>query len=475
MENRVNTPLNGRRFFIKTYGCQTNVHDSEKMALLLLASGWVESESLEQADLIILNTCHIREKAKHKVLTELGVLKTLKEARARDGGILLLAVSGCVAQAEGTELFAEAPYVDLVMGTQAFPRVVSLVERAWERAVEHRERLQQQLAQHASLPVFKGSQVLDLEFSKVDKFLSLPLESREEGAAFVAIQEGCDKFCTYCVVPYTRGSEVSRPADSILTEIRNNVAKGIREITLLGQNVNAYSGMGPDGVRWSFGKLLRAVSAIPGVERIFYTSSHPLDVTRDVIEAHAQLPNLMPFWHLPVQAGSDRILKAMNRRHTAEEYLRLVQEIRRLNPGIAMASDFIVGFPGESEEDFEATLALVRAVQYAQAFSFKYSPRPGTPAADWPDQVDEEVKTRRLLALQELLREQQRAFNEGCVGRTLSVMFRRSGKKDHQILGKSPYMQSVVVEVDDPEQYMNGIFDVRILDATASCLTGVFA
>lgn len=459
-------------FYIKTYGCQTNVHDSEKMALLLMERGWIECEGSDHADIVILNTCHIREKAKHKVLTELGVLKQLKEKRAREGRVLLLGVSGCVAQAEGAELFEEAPYIDVVMGTKAFPDVVRLVEVAWQKASEQKEKLQQHLTKYGTVPVLKGAQVLDIDFPQGNKFASLPLIAKSEGAAFVAIQEGCDKFCTYCVVPYTRGAEVSRSASSILEEVRNNAAKGIREITLLGQNVNAYSGVGPDGTRWSFADLLKAVSRIQGIERIFYTSSHPLDVTMDVIEAHAQLSNLMPFWHLPVQSGSDKILKVMNRRHTSEEYLRLVEAIRRLNPQIALSSDFIVGFPGETDKDFEATLNLVQTVKFAQSFSFKYSPRPGTPAADWSDQIDEEVKSQRLTKLQEVLREQQRAFNEACIGRDLSVMFRRYGKKEHQILGKSPYMQSVVVDVENPEMYENQIWKVSVKEATATCLTG---
>lgn len=458
------------RFFIKTYGCQTNVCDSEKMSLLLMERGLREVDAEDTADVVILNTCHIREKARHKVLSELGLLRPLKERRLREGRPFLLVVCGCVAQAEGRELLDEAPFVDIILGTQAFPRIAEYVVEAWTQALQQSQN--QGDRTQAAWPVLKGARMVDVSFDKASKPLVLPLESTSEGAAFVAVQRGCDKFCTYCVVPYTRGAEVSRPVDSILEEIRCDAAKGIQEVTLLGQNVNAYSGRGPDGQRWSFGRLLEAVHEVEGIERIFYTSSHPLDVSLEVIKIHATKPKVMPYWHLPVQAGSDAILKAMNRRHTAAEYLKVVELIRQYNPAIAMASDFIVGFPGETEEDFQKTLSLVRAVRFAQAFSFKYSPRPGTPAADWPNQVDEDVKTRRLLELQALLSEQQKAFNEACIGRELAVLFRRHGKKGVQILGKSPYMQSVVVDVKDPEVYMNRILKVRILDATATCLTG---
>lgn len=466
--------LRGIKFFIKTYGCQTNVYDSEKIALLLLELGLTEVDDENSADIVILNTCHIREKARHKVLSELGLLRPLKEHRLREGRPFLLVVCGCVAQAEGAELLGEAPFVDVILGTKAFPRVGLHVAEAWKRACSGLTRQRLRLQSQTTWPVLKGAQIVDVNFQDESHPAPIPLEAKSEGAAFVAIQKGCDKFCTYCVVPYTRGAEVSRPVDSVLEEIRNDAAKGILEVTLLGQNVNAYSGWGPDGQRWSFGRLLEAVHDIEGIRRIFYTSSHPLDVSLDVIKAHATKPKIMPYWHLPIQSGSDAILKAMNRKHTAAEYLKVVELIRTYNPGIAMASDFIVGFPGETEEDFESTLELVRAVQFAQSFSFKYSQRPGTPAADWPNQVDEDVKTRRLLVLQDLLREQQRAFNETFIGREIPVLFRRHGKKGPQILGKSPYMQSVVVDVADPELYMNSIVPVRIVSVTATCLTGVF-
>ncbi|HUF86000.1 MAG TPA: tRNA (N6-isopentenyl adenosine(37)-C2)-methylthiotransferase MiaB, partial [Thermohalobaculum sp.] len=357
--------------FIKTYGCQMNVYDSERMEGALAAHGYAATDSPEGADLVILNTCHIREKAAEKVYSELGRLKPLREAKARAGGRMTVAVAGCVAQAEGAEIQRRQPAVDVVVGPQAYHRLPALVARS----------------------AATGGQVIDTEFPAEDKFDHLPQapRARRAPAAFLTVQEGCDKFCAFCVVPYTRGAEASRPAARVLAEARALVARGVVEITLLGQNVNAYHGAGPGGADWSLARLIRALARIEGLARIRYTTSHPNDMTGDLIAAHADEAKLMPYLHLPVQAGSDRVLRAMNRRHGAGDYLRLVERIRAARPDIALSGDFIVGFPGETEADFEATLGLVRAVGYAQAYSFRYSPRPGTPAAG-AEQVPEPVK-----------------------------------------------------------------------------------
>jgi tRNA-2-methylthio-N6-dimethylallyladenosine synthase len=412
-----------KRLFIKTYGCQMNVYDSARMADLMAPMGYAAASGPEGADLVILNTCHIREKAAEKMYSELGMVRRLQQARRRQGGRMIVAVGGCVAQAEGAEILERAPFVDIVFGPQAYHRLPEMVARA------------------------AAERVLDTSFPAEPKFDYLPETSAAPGVSvFLTVQEGCDKFCTFCVVPYTRGAEYSRPAAEIIAEAGRLAAAGAREVTLLGQNVNAYHGASPEGGAWGLGELIGALAEIPGLARLRYTTSHPGDVDDGLVAAHRDVPALMPFLHLPVQSGSDRVLAAMNRRHTAGQYRRTVERLRRARPDIALSSDFIVGFPGESEEDFRATTDLVRDILYAQAFSFKYSPRPGTPAASAADQVPEPVKAERLAILQALLHEQQRAFNQSCVGEVLPVLFEKPGRHPGQLVGRSPYLQSVHAE-----------------------------
>ena len=409
-----------KKLFVKTYGCQMNVYDSAKMAALLAPIGYGPAEGAEDADMVILNTCHIREKAAEKVYSELGRLKKIKDERG-----LTIAVAGCVAQAEGAEIVARAPQVDIVVGPQAYHRLPEMIAKI-ARA---------------------GGHALETDFPALEKFDALPKDVGATGVcAFLTVQEGCDKFCTFCVVPYTRGSEYSRSVAQIEDETRRLVCAGVREITLLGQNVNAFSGEGPDGRPWSLARLLDRLSRIEGLARLRYTTSHPRDMGEDLIAAHGDIEALMPYLHLPVQSGSDGILDAMNRHHTADDYRRLVERIRRARPDIALSSDFIVGFPGESDKDFEATLDLVRDVGFASAFSFKYSPRPGTPAAAARKHIAEDVKDARLQALNTLLLEQQDAFKRSCAGRTLDVLFEKPGRQPGQAVGRSPYLQSVHVE-----------------------------
>jgi tRNA-2-methylthio-N6-dimethylallyladenosine synthase len=405
-----------------------NVYDSHRMADTLAPQGFVETAAADDAELVILNTCHIREKAAEKVYSELGRIRKMKEAAAAEGRRMLVAVAGCVAQAEGEEIVRRAPMVDLVFGPQTYHRLPGFLARA--------ER---------------GDKVVDTEFPLEDKFDLLAAPShdavRARGvSAFVTAQEGCDKFCTFCVVPYTRGAEVSRPVRRIVAEAENLVACGVREITLIGQNVNAYHGEGPDGRDWTLGRLLHRLAEVPGLARLRYTTSHPRDVDDSLIAAHRELPNLMPFLHLPVQSGSDRILAAMNRRHTRSDYLGAIARLRAAQPAIAFSSDFIVGFPGETEEDFAATLSLVDEIGYAAAYSFKFSPRPGTPAADMAEQVPEPVKIERLARLQVAIGRQQAVFNKGCVGQSIDVLFEKPGRHAGQIVGRSPYLQPVHVE-----------------------------
>jgi tRNA-2-methylthio-N6-dimethylallyladenosine synthase len=414
-----------RRLHVQTWGCQMNVYDSARMVDALAPLGFAPQAAPDGADLVVLNTCHIREKASEKVFAELGRLKRLKQARAEEGGRMLIAVAGCVAQAEGAEILRRAPYVDIVLGPQTTHRLPALVARAdaGERAL------------------------LDTEFPAEDKFDHLPEEAAPQGiSAFLTVQEGCDRFCSFCVVPYTRGAEQSRPVAAVLAEARRLVSQGACEITLLGQNVNAYHGAGPDQRKWGLGRLIRALAEIPGLDRIRYTTSHPRDMDDALIAAHGEVPALMPYLHLPVQSGSDAVLKAMNRRHTAADYLRIVERLRAARPDLALSSDFIVGHPGETEADFEATLDLVRRIGFASAFSFKYSPRPGTPAAHAADQVDEATKDRRLQTLQALLRDQQAAFNAAMLGRTVAVLFMESGRHKGQMVGRSPWLQPVHVQ-----------------------------
>jgi tRNA-2-methylthio-N6-dimethylallyladenosine synthase len=441
-----------RKLFVKSFGCQMNVYDSHRMADTLAPEGFAETSSVEDADLVILNTCHIREKAADKVYSELGRIRVLKQAAAQQGRKLTIAVAGCVAQAEGEEIIRRAPAVDLVVGPQNYHRLPELLDRA--------ER--------------EGA-VIDTEFPLEDKFDILRPPAREAirargVSAFVTVQEGCDKFCTFCVVPYTRGAEVSRPVMKIVAEVERLADAGVREVTLIGQNVNAYHGEGPDGRPWTLGRLLARVAEVSGIARLRYTTSHPCDMEASLIAAHRELPSLMPYLHLPVQSGSDRILAAMNRRHTRADYLETIASMRAAQPNIAFSSDFIVGFPGESEEDFRATLALVDEVGYAGAFSFKYSPRPGTPAADMADQIADEVKAERLYRLQAAIDRHQAAFNARCRGRLFDVLFEKPGRHPGQIVGRSPYLQPV--QVTGPSTMIGDIAAVTITEISANSLFG---
>jgi tRNA-2-methylthio-N6-dimethylallyladenosine synthase len=415
-----------KKLFIKTYGCQMNVYDSARMADALTLHGYVATNRADEADLVILNTCHIREKAAEKVYSELGRLRQLRARRRTQGAEMMIGVAGCVAQAEGQALLERAPFVDIVVGPQAYHRLPELLHR--------RARAQ--------------GGVLDTDFPVESKFDRLPeeLASSPGVSAFLTVQEGCDKFCTFCVVPYTRGAEASRPAAAILAEARRLVDTGAREITLLGQNVNAYRGDGPDERTWSLARLIRALAEFDQLARIRYTTSHPRDMCADLVEAHGCIDKLMPFLHLPVQSGADPVLQAMNRRHTADDYRRIVERLRAARPDLALSSDFIVGFPGETERDFEATLTLVAEIGFAQAFSFKYSPRPGTPAASMRKQIADPIKSERLARLQALLAEQTRAFNDRSLGRVLPVLLERPGRYPGQQVGRTPYLQLVHVE-----------------------------
>ncbi|MDX1710897.1 MAG: tRNA (N6-isopentenyl adenosine(37)-C2)-methylthiotransferase MiaB, partial [Rhodovibrionaceae bacterium] len=430
--------------------------DSARMADVLAPLGYVAADRPDDADMVILNTCHIREKASEKVFSELGRLRAQQEARAAAGGRMLIGVAGCVAQAEGEEILRRAPQVDMVFGPQTYHRLPQMVAEALRREDGARG-------------------VLDTEFPVESKFDFLPEEHAQAGAAaFLSVQEGCDKFCSFCVVPYTRGAEFSRPAAEVLAEARRLVAGGAKEITLLGQNVNAYHGAGVEPAStWGLGRLIRELAEIDGLERLRYTTSHPRDMDAELISAHAEVPALMPYLHLPVQSGSDRVLAAMNRRHTADDYRRIVERLRAARPDLALSGDFIVGFPGERDEDFAETLRLVTDVGYAQAYSFKYSPRPGTPASAVDDQVPETVKAERLAMLQELLGAQQMAFNRRHVGRSMPVLMERRGKKPGQIIGRSPYMQAVHVEA--PPRLIGEIVEVGIAEAHPNSLAGEVA
>ena len=438
--------------YIKSYGCQMNVYDSGRMRDVLAPLGYRPVEGPDAADLVILNTCHIREKAAEKLYSDLGRLNAMKTARAATGSQMTIAVGGCVGQAEGNEITARAPFVDLVFGPQTY------------------HRLPEMLARHER----GGGGVLDTEFPPEDKFDHLP-QSAERSAitAFLTVQEGCDKFCTFCVVPYTRGAEASRPVTSIEREARALVNAGAREILLLGQNVNGYH-TERDGRSFSFADLIAHLSQIDGLARIRYTTSHPRDMRDDLVAAHASNDKLMPYLHLPVQSGSDKILDAMNRRHTARDYISLIERVRAARPDIAIAGDFIVGFPGETEEDFEQTLALVHEVRYAAAFSFKYSRRLGTPAALLPRQVPEPVKDERLARLQNLLTEQQRAFNKSLIGQKVQVLFDKPGRHADQIGGRSPYLQAVHVENTHAIAKIGEIHTVEIIGAETMSLSGAF-
>ncbi|WP_120500878.1 tRNA (N6-isopentenyl adenosine(37)-C2)-methylthiotransferase MiaB [Roseovarius sp. EL26] len=434
-----------KKLYIKTYGCQMNVYDSERMAEALGESGYVETKSADDADMILLNTCHIREKAAEKVYSELGRFRGLKEAKPD----LKIGVAGCVAQAEGAEIMRRQPLVDLVVGPQSYHRLPEMEAKTQE-----------------------GVKALDTDFPEEDKFERLKSrpKAKRGPSAFLTVQEGCDKFCAFCVVPYTRGAEVSRPVDRILTEARELVERGVRDITLLGQNVNAYHGVGVDGRDRTLAQLIWELDKVDGLERIRFTTSHPNDMTDELIEAHGTCGKLMPYLHLPVQSGSNKILKRMNRSHTAESYLRLLERIRAARPDIVMSGDFIVGFPEETEEDFRATLDLVKEVKYGYAYSFKYSTRPGTPAAERP-QVDEDEASERLQRLQAQITHDQRAIQDGMVGRDVSVLFEKPGRFDGQMVGKSEYLHAV--HVAEAQANVGELRAVRIVESGTNSLKGV--
>ena len=441
-----------KRLFIKTYGCQMNVYDSERMADVLRPLGYAVTDDVKAADFVILNTCHIREKAAEKIYSELGKLREMRDVRRETGGDLTIAVAGCVAQAEGEEIMRRQPAVDLVVGPQAYHQLPELLTRTARARGER----------------------IGADFAPNAKFDAMSEVRGVNGpTAFLTVQEGCDKFCTFYVVPYTRGAEWSRPAADILAEARGLAAQGVRELTLLGQNVNAYDGaadeVGEVGV-WSLAQLTTALATIPGIDRIRYTTSHPNDMADDLIAAHTQNPALMPYLHLPVQSGSDRILRLMNRKHGRAKYIELIGRIREARPDMAISGDFIVGFPGETDRDFEDTMDLVRRVRYASAFAFAYSPRPGTPAAGMGAQVPAEVALKRLHALQALLLEQQAAFNASQAGRTLDVLFEKKGRHGRQAIGRSPYLQSVHVE--DADHLIGQIVPVHIASGEQNSLTG---
>ncbi len=439
-----------KKLFIKTWGCQMNVYDSKRMEDILSPFGYKTSDTPEDADMVILNTCHIREKATDKVFSELGRIRPLKEKKAESGQQMLIAVAGCVAQAEGAFIMERAPYVDMVFGPQTYHELPEMIANLTD--------------------AYGDNRLVNTEFPHENKFDFLPEEHGSQGVnAFLSIQEGCDKFCTFCVVPYTRGSEYSRTAQSIVDEAKRLVDQGALEICLLGQNVNAFHGEGPDGKTWGLGRLIKEIADIKGLERIRYTTSHPRDMDEELIEAHA-IEKLMPFLHLPVQSGSDKILKAMNRKHKTDIYLDVIEKLRNIRPDISFSSDFIVAFPGETDQDFEDTMQLVRDVNFASAYSFKYSARPGTPAANMQNLVRDDIATDRLARLQALLNEQQLAFNQSSVGLTLPVLLEREGKREGQLSGRTPYFQSVNVEAN--ERLMGQIVDIKITDGYAKSVAG---
>jgi len=451
---------NTKKLFIKTYGCQMNVYDSDRMADALAPHGYEPTADMAMADLVLLNTCHIREKASEKVFSELGRLKELQSERRAGGADLMIGVAGCVAQAEGEEIARRAPVVDMVFGPQAYHKLPDMLAKAEAQRHMH--------------PSLKRA-VIDTDFPEEDKFDHLPAARKEVTikrglTAFLTVQEGCDKFCSFCVVPYTRGAEVSRPVRQVLAEARGLVEGGVKEITLLGQNVNAYHGVDEAGRAVGLGELAYLLAGIDGLERLRYTTSHPRDMDDALIEAHRDLDILMPYLHLPVQSGSDRILKAMNRRHTGAEYLKVIERIKAARPDMALSGDFIVGFPGETDADFEDTLKIIADVGYASAYSFKYSTRPGTPGANLGDQVAEEVKSERLWRLQDLVNAQTTAFHASCVGKTLPVLIERPGRMAGQVGGRSPYLQAV--HLDGSTDLIGAIHQVEIIGTSTNSLVG---
>jgi len=448
-DGNVTLKANSKKVFIKTYGCQMNVYDSDRMADVLAPIGYASVDTPDDADLVILNTCHIREKAAEKVYSELGRIRKMKEKNKPD---MKVAVAGCVAQAEGEEIMRRAPVVDMVLGPQTYHKLPEMIAK-----------------------VYRGTgNVLETEFDTLEKFDTLPETRQAKGfSAFLTIQEGCDKFCTFCVVPYTRGAEVSRPVSQIVAEARSLASQGVREITLIGQNVDAYHAEGPDGSQWGLGELIRHVALIGGIDRLRFTTSHPRDMDDGLIATLGAEKKLMPYLHLPIQAGSNKVLHAMNRGHTFEDYKTLIAKIRAARPDIALSGDFIVGFPGETEADFEQTMKCVEEIGYASSFSFKYSIRPGTPGAALPRQVPEDVKSERLKRLQDLLYTQQLAFNESLIGRTLDVLVENGGRDNGQLFGRSPYLQGTHFFAS--EELVGQIVPVKITGAGRNSLTGELA
>ena len=442
----------GKKYFIKTFGCQMNVYDSGRMARMLDEMGFKETTVQRDADVVVFNTCHIREKAAEKVFSDLGRAYLIKQERLAEGKDTVIGVTGCVVQAEDEEILKRAPYVDFALGPLRYFRLKEVVEEIFNK---------------------RDAKLLDTEFSAVSKFDKLPENKAEGGCSYLAIQEGCNNFCTYCVVPYTRGVEMSRPVEDILREARRLAETGSVELNLLGQNVNSYHGEDANGKERNLAYLLYKVAEIDGIKRIRYTTSYPADVDDDLIRCHKELDKLMPYLHLPIQSGSDSVLKRMNRRHTRDDYLRVVDKLKEANPAIGMSSDFIVGFPGESDDDFKQTLEVVNRVKYIQAFSFKYSRRPGTPAAVMEGQIEEKVKKERLQVLQDLLFSYQTKFNKDSVGKIMPVLFETKGRHKGQLAGRSPYMQNVYATAD--MSLLNKIVDVRIVDASTNSLSGEVA
>ena len=438
-----------KKYYIKTFGCQMNVYDSQRIAAILKNLGYEEAATLKSADLVILNTCHIREKAAEKVFSDLGRINLIKQERSAEGKDTVIGVVGCVVQAEDKEIAKRAPFVDFATGPLTYHRLPEILAKVARK---------------------RGISIIDTEFPAIAKFDFLPENKAEGGLSYLAVQEGCNNFCTYCVVPYTRGVEYSRPVAEVLKEARHLVETGSVEINLLGQNVNSYHGEDENGKERNLAYLLRRISEIDGLERLRYTTSYPADVDDDLIACHKDLPKLMPYLHLPIQSGSDKILKAMNRRHNSSDYLRIVEKLQQANPDLRMSSDFIVGFPGETDEDFKATLDVVNKVKYIQAFSFKYSRRPGTPAAIMPNQVEEKVKKERLEILQDLLFSYQLKFNKECLGKIMPVLFETKGRHAGQLIGRTPYMQNLHANL--PKENLNKIVNVRVTDVTTNSLSG---
>lgn len=448
-----------KKLYIKTYGCQMNVYDSERMIDVMATEGYEETESPDDADLVVLNTCHIREKAAEKVYSDIGRIRKMKNTKAKKGEEMILAVGGCVAQAEGGEIMKRAPIVDMVFGPQTYHNLAKMVNRSIELKADGEK-----------------SRILDTDLNVDEKFAQLSKKDvKKKATAFLTIQEGCDKFCTFCVVPYTRGSEYSRSINDVMKDARKLADAGVVEVTLLGQNVNAFHGVSDMGNEWGLPELITEIAKIDGFERIRYTTSHPHDMTDQLVRVHGDVKECMPYLHLPVQSGSDKILKAMNRTHNSASYKKTIAQLRAVRPDLALSGDFIVGFPGESDEDFEETMDLVREVKYAQAYSFKYSPRPGTPAAIMENQIDEDIKSERLTRLQALLKTQQIEFNKSVVGRVLPVLLENTGKTSGAAFGRSPYMQAVQVSLEgaDISKILGTIVNVLIKEAGPFNIQGI--